>query len=98
MIWMHVRADHPFNGFTCHEAVKQAFPLRFGGIEVEAGVDNGPTIAIFEQPQINVIEGSGHGKPHPPDPWSHLKRLVARVLQSAPRIHEPAVLFIDTLQ
>ena len=56
---MHVRADHPFDGFTCHEAVKQAFPLRFGGIEVEASVDNGPTVAIFKQPQINVIEGPG---------------------------------------
>ena len=80
MIRMHVRADNALDRLTGHEVVKQTCPLCFGGVEVEAGVNDGPTIAILKQPQINVVQRAGHREPHPPDTRSHLKRLVARVL------------------
>ena len=55
MIRMHVSAYNALDRLTGHEVVKQTCPLCLGGVQIEAGVYDGPTIAILKQPQIDVV-------------------------------------------
>ena len=98
MVGVHVRANHAMHRLALHEPVEKRFPMRFGRIEVQAGVDNRPAVPILEQPQVNVVERAGHGETNPPDPGRYLKGVIARVLQPPPGIGQSSVLLIDALQ
>ena len=47
MVGVHMSADDALDRLACHEALKQGLPARFGRIEVEAGIDDRPAVAIL---------------------------------------------------
>ena len=56
MVGMHMRTDDPVYGFTTHEFTAKILPDRLGLWHGEAGINNGPTVLFFEQPNVDVIQ------------------------------------------
>ena len=98
VVGMHVSADHTVDGFASHEASEQGFPSFLGRIQIEAGIDNGPAVSVLQQPQVDVVQGSRHGKSRPPDTGRHFERVIAGVLEPAPGVSQTTVLFVNAFQ
>ena len=65
MVRMKVCDDHPFQRPSAHGAVKQLLPSGFDVVFADTGVNGGPAVAVFDQPQINMIQLERQRHPMP---------------------------------
>ena len=68
MVGVHVGTDDAGDGSPAHKTFKQRLPDLARLVQGQTGVDDGPAFAVLQQPQVDVIQGHGHGEAHPVNP------------------------------
>ncbi len=65
VVGMHVGDDHALDRAALHRPGEELFPGLGRLLVADAAVDHGPAVAIFEQPQIDVVELHRQAHAHP---------------------------------
>ena len=70
-----VRNDDALDWLLAAVRLEHGFPVRLDVVEVEAGVDDGPAVVLFQQPQVDVVQLEGQRHAHPAHAGSDFQRL-----------------------
>jgi hypothetical protein len=94
MVRVHMRADDTGDRLAAHESLKKRLPELPGIRQIQTGINNCPTVSVFQQPEIDVVKGHGHRKTHPIDAFGNSSGLTGFGVHSAtPGVLEAAIDF-----
>ena len=71
MIGMHMGDDDALDRAALHRTGEELFPGLRRFLVLDAAVDDRPAVAVFQQPQIDVIELHRQAHAHPVDARRH---------------------------
>ena len=78
VVGVHMGADHTRDRPACHDGAEQLLPQLACTVEIQAGIHDGPAIAVGQQPEIDMVQRHGHGKAYPVDALGNLLGLTGR--------------------
>jgi hypothetical protein len=87
VVGMHVRADHALDRLAVQSRIEDRAPIFARLFERDAGIDDGPAVAIGDQPQIDPLQRERQRHAYP----EHARRNLARLARGrwiAQRIDE----------
>ena len=87
VVGMHVRADHACDRLAFERCVEDGAPVLARFFHGDAGIDDGPAVAIFDEPEIDPFERERQRHAYP----MHARRNLARdasLGRIAERIHK----------
>jgi hypothetical protein len=74
MVGMHMRADHALDRLAAQLGFEDRAPVFARRLHGDAGVDDGPAVAVFEQPEVDPLQRERQRHAHP----MHARRNLAR--------------------
>ena len=78
MVRVEMRDDHAAHRAPGKQRADQRLPEIAHAVLVQPAIDDGPSVPVFQQVEVDVVEHEGQRHPHPPDSFGHLPRRAFR--------------------